>query len=193
MHAEFLVMNKGKMAKSAGGFITLADLEKRGLQPLDYRYFCFGAHYRRQLDFSWEGVEAARTARLRLVERVADLQRAAQGSAVSGDMAARFKELLSDDLDMPGALAYVWDALKPGAAEPGEQLGFLREAEKVLALGLFDAEKGSLPPELQSLFDRYVESRRKKDFASSDALRKELLGKGVKVKDNPQGSVWSRV
>jgi cysteinyl-tRNA synthetase len=72
-------------------------------------------------------------------------------------------------------------------------LGFLREAEKVLALGLFDAEKGSLPPELQSLFDRYVESRRKKDFASSDALRKELLGKGVKVKDTPQGSVWSRV
>ncbi|MEE8424349.1 MAG: cysteine--tRNA ligase, partial [Elusimicrobiota bacterium] len=72
LHAEFLVLNKSKMAKSAGGFITLGDLEKKGFDPLDYRYFCFNAHSRKQLEFSWEGLESAKIARQRLREKTLD-------------------------------------------------------------------------------------------------------------------------
>ncbi|MFA5138428.1 MAG: cysteine--tRNA ligase [Elusimicrobiota bacterium] len=194
MHAEFLVMNKAKMAKSEGGFVRLADLEARGLHPLDYRCFCFGAHYRRQLEFSWEGVEAARVARRRFAERFADISRECGNTpSDASEPLARFRERLADDLNVPEAMAVAWDTIRPGAHAPSVQLGFLHEAEKVLAL-LPGAQAGErLTPELKILFDRYVESRKRKDFASSDALRKELLGKGVKVKDTPQGSVWSRV
>ena len=71
MHGEFLLMNNAKMAKSAGGFVTLADLKEKGFDPLDYRYHCYTAHYRKQLDFTWDLLESAKTARRRLREAAA--------------------------------------------------------------------------------------------------------------------------
>ncbi|MFA6029706.1 MAG: cysteine--tRNA ligase [Elusimicrobiota bacterium] len=191
MHGEFLVVNKLKMAKSAGGFIRLADLEGKGFDPLDYRYFCFGAHYRRQLEFSWEALEAAKTARRRLAERAKDLSAVPVPSAGLSAELELFRGRVADDLDMPGALAVLWDALRE--LPPGEQHALLVEADKVLGLRLFEASSDALAADLQALFDRYVDSRRRKDFPASDALRKELAGRGIKVKDTREGSSWSRI
>jgi len=188
LHGEFLVVNKAKMAKSAGGFIRLADLEAKGFDPLDYRYFCFGAHYRRQLEFSWEALEAAQTARRKLRERCLELAKLPAGEAPAALDA--FRERIADDLDMPGALASVWDALRALPLEG--QHGFLKEADRVLGLRLFAPVDDRLPEELQALFDRYCASRKAKDFASSDSLRKELAGKGVRIKDTREGSTWVR-
>ncbi|MFH1724599.1 MAG: cysteine--tRNA ligase [Elusimicrobiota bacterium] len=194
LHGEFLVMNKAKMAKSAGGFIKLSDIVEKGFDPLDYRYFCYSAHYRKQLEFSWDALEAARSARLRLGERALDLGREGGKPDPDGVRRAldRFRERIADDLDVPGALAALWDELKGGTMSAASRLAFLKQADQVLALGLCGAGDDCLPADLQAVFDRYVAARAKKDFAASDALRSELAGKGVIVKDTPAGSVWKR-
>ena len=186
MHAEFLLMNNAKMAKSAGGFVTLADLPARGFSPLDYRYHCFTAHYRKQLDFTWESLEASKTSRRRLAEAA----RALAGEAPKPGCAeffARFKDALSDDLNMPAALAVVWDALKsdlPG----GAKRSFLAEAESVLALDLFKPEEAAaIPPEVASLAGLRAKARAAKDFTESDRLRKQIEALGWLVKDVKDG------
>ncbi|MFA6091436.1 MAG: cysteine--tRNA ligase [Elusimicrobiota bacterium] len=189
LHGEFLVVNKQKMAKSAGGFIRLTDLEAKGFDPLDYRYFCFGAHYRRQLEFSWEALEAAKTARKRLTERAKDLAAAPSGK-IPAEAAEAFRARLADDLDVPGALAVLWDGLKGLAA--AEQRGLLEEADKALGLRFFERTEESLDADVQALFDRYVSARKEKRFADSDALRQELKARNILIKDTREGSSWSR-
>ena len=84
LHGEFLVLEKEKMAKSSGRFLTLGRLVEEGFDPLDYRFFCLGAHYRTQLQFSFEGLEAARNGRANLVERIARLKGQGAGAEKGG-------------------------------------------------------------------------------------------------------------
>ncbi|MBI5596780.1 MAG: cysteine--tRNA ligase [Elusimicrobia bacterium] len=193
LHGEFLLVKAGKMSKSDGTFITLADLKDKGFDPLDYRMYCYGAHYRKQLDFSWEALESAKTARRRLRERaLEDLKAAGPEPGDSGGFQERFRDAVGDDLNMPNAMAVVHESMSR-LGTPEKRLSFLRAAEAVLALGLLDAPKAeSLPADLQALFERYAAAKKAKDFKSSDALRSELAAKGIKVKDTPQGSTWSR-
>jgi len=187
MHAEFLLMNSAKMAKSSGGFVTLADLEPLGFSPLDYRYLCFTAHYRKQLDFTWESLESAKTARRRLSEAARAL---AGESAKPGcaEFSGRFREALSDDLNVPAALAVVWDALKsdlPG----GAKRSFLNEAESVLALDVFRAPADAIvDPQVAELVRKRDAARQAKNFAESDRLRKEIEAMGWIVKDTKDGA-----
>ena len=111
LHGEFLLMNNAKMAKSAGGFVTLADVVEKGFSPLDYKYHCLTAHYRKQLDFQWTSLEAAKTARRRLKDATAALA-GSDPKPGCAEFSGRFKDALSDDLNAPAALAAVWDALK---------------------------------------------------------------------------------
>ena len=187
LHAEFLLMNNAKMAKSSGGFVKLSDLTDKGISPLDYKYHCYTAHYRKQLDFTWEALESSKTARRRL----ADASRALAGEPSKpgcADYSNAFKDMLSDDLNVPGALAVVWDALKsdlPG----GSKKTFLQEAESVLALGLFDAEGVAVvPPEVTTLLEKRAQARASKDFAASDLIRKQIEDLGYVVKDGKDGA-----
>ncbi|MBI5201415.1 MAG: cysteine--tRNA ligase [Elusimicrobia bacterium] len=195
MHGEFLLMNKAKMAKSAGGFLRLADLEEKGFSPLDYRYLCLTAHYRKQLDFSWEALEGAKTAFRKLSDRAQMLDSEAKGGASDPKLAEfveRFRGRVADDLDMPGALATVWDALKPGALSEAAQLAFLTEADSVLGLGLIKAASDGLSADLQALLDQRAQARTNKDFKASDELRQKLAQAGVLVEDTAQGQRWVR-
>lgn len=196
MHGEFLLMNNAKMAKSAGHFLGLRDLRDNGFTPLDYRYLCMTAHYRRQFDFSWEALDGAKSALRRLRERSKAALGGRQAQAADGrleEYRERFKARIRDDLDMPGALAVLWDSLKPGVLSPGAQRTWLEEVDGVLGLGFFKTRaQEPLSPELQSLVNRREEARRSKDFAQADALRRELLEKGISVEDTPQGPRWRR-
>jgi cysteinyl-tRNA synthetase len=180
MHGEFLLMNNAKMAKSSGGFVAVADLKKAGFSPLDYKYHCFTAHYRKQLDFTWESLEGARTARRRLLESA----RALAGEAPKpgcAEYSGRFQAALADDLNAPAAMAVVWDALRSDLSA-GAKAAFLAEAESVLALDLF-AQEAELPSFVKELLDKRAEARAKKDFQLSDRLRQELDAKGWHVED----------
>jgi cysteinyl-tRNA synthetase len=191
MHGEFLLMNNAKMAKSAGGFVTLTDLKEKGFDPLDYRYHCYTAHYRKQLDFTWALLESAKTARRRLREAAAAVAGEALKPACPDHQKA-FRAAVEDDLNMPGAVAAVWDCLRSDVPA-GAKRAFLEQAEAVLALGLLRGPApAALSSEEQGLLDRRVQARAAKDFKLSDELRKDLESRGILVEDSKQGQRWRR-
>ncbi len=160
LHNEFLIMQNGKMSKSKGGFLTLQALVDEGYDPLDYRYFLLGGHYRSQLVFSWDSLDAARRARANLNSRMAQLGRevfpgedfsdkdeaaAALGRAcrIPFDSSMepwmdRFREALEEDLNTPRALAALWTAVKSRDLSAGQRLSLALAMDDVLGLGLAD-------------------------------------------------------
>jgi cysteinyl-tRNA synthetase len=186
LHGEFLLMNNAKMAKSDGGFVKLSDVIEKGFSPLDYRYHCFTAHYRKQLDFTWESLEASKTSRRRLAEAARTLA-GAPAKLNCAEFSARFRDALCDDLNAPSALAVVWDALKSDLLA-GAKKAFLEEVESVLALDLFKAEEAvSVPPEVASLAALRVQARAARNFSESDRLRVAVESLGWLVEDTKDG------
>ncbi len=201
MHNEFLLIDGGKMSKSLGNVYTISDLMERGFEPLSYRYFCHNAHYRRQLNFTWAALEAAQKGLL-------SLRRLVQGSAKqptgagAAERAASFREdflaAINDDLNLPKAIAVLWEASK---ANLGRELYELaREWDQVLALDLCTGaveEDGplareDLPPEVRALVEERDAARAEKNWTKSDALRQQLQEMGYVVKDTPQGTEIKR-
>ena len=196
LHGRFLIMgDAGKMSKSAGGFITASTLPEKGYDPLAYRYYCFLTHYRKQLDFSWEGVEAAARGLDGLRSLAARLKAAVPGGASAVDRSAEcflaFSEALADDVNLPEALAVLWETLKNFSIPAPQRLAFALAAEEVLALGLFAARaEKELPAGLAALIKEREDARKAKDFKRSDELRKVLSDKGVLIEDTPKGATW---
>jgi cysteinyl-tRNA synthetase len=202
LHAEFLVLDKGKMSKSSGSFLTLQTLIDQGFDPLDYRYFCLGGHYRSQLSFSWEGLEQARAARRALEERVLQLKEASGGKlpAVLGEKARAsldaFDAALSEDLSMPRALAQAWTLLKDSSIPPAEAYAAILDMDEVFGLNLANATRRehSLDQEtvqwIEEMIARRTAAKKARDFAAADAIRAELKSKGILLEDRPDGTVW---
>ncbi|HBB66775.1 MAG: cysteine--tRNA ligase [Elusimicrobia bacterium GWA2_56_46] len=201
LHGRFLVMGElGKMSKSAGGFITVQTLAGKGIDPLDYRYFCFTAHYRKQLEFTWESLDSSGKALAALRGTVAKLaeETTFKKTAAKLDKGSayylKFVEALADDLNVPQALAALWETLRSPALAPEEKLGFALAADEVLGLELNRAPVvEALPPELLAMVEERRQARKNKDFKRSDELRKALLERGVLIEDTPQGAHWKLV
>jgi cysteinyl-tRNA synthetase len=191
-HGEFLVMDQGKMSKSSGGFITLRTVREKGINPLAYRFFLLQAHYRSQLIFSWEGLEAAANGYRNLLDQVAKLKAEGEAAAQAPrEYLARFDAAVFDDMNMPKALAAVFECLKDGKLSAAEKLAFALNADEVLGLSLAEAElegPADVPAEIEALAEKRAEARRNKDFAASDALRDEIAAKGWTVMDKPGGA-----
>ncbi|MCU0608222.1 MAG: cysteine--tRNA ligase [Chitinispirillaceae bacterium] len=214
LHGEFLVVDKGKMAKSGDNFVTLEVAKSEGISPLAYRLFCFSAHYRSPLAFTWESLRAS----------AAGLANLKKCFSVDGDQSkidqqkimnalAPFYDAVYDDLNMPRALAAVWDIARDASLTPGERAAAALKADEILGLDLlvpeqvvssenFTGENGKpivfisgekLSVEQKQTIVSFVRERQKarsaKDFGRADVLRKELSGLGVAVKDLSDGSV----
>jgi cysteinyl-tRNA synthetase len=193
IHGEFLVLSAGKMSKSSGTFLTLDALRQNGYGPLDYRYLCLTAHYRTQLEFSFEALDFARSTLKGLKERVAAIKAAAgpvRDTAALEEAKTRFKADMQDDINSPKALAALWDFIK-SQADAGAKLEFLKYADGFLGLSLLEEEtKKELPAGAAALIARREEARKNKDFKTSDDLRAGLEKLGVLVKDTPKGTEW---
>jgi cysteinyl-tRNA synthetase len=197
LHGEFLTMtDAGKMSKSAGGFLTLDSLVEAGYDPVAYRLFLLGAHYRRQLAFSWEQLDAAASAMNRLKREVLALRpHHCQDDEPIESYMVQFNEAITDDLNMPRALATMWNVLKDTAESKGRLYATLVRMDRVLALGIDRME-----PEQLALSDEDIEERiaqrsaakAEKDFARADALRAELAELGIQLLDTPDGTTWQR-
>jgi cysteinyl-tRNA synthetase len=201
LHGEFLVLAKEKMAKSAGGFLTLASLMDRGFDPLDYRYFCLNAHYRSQLAFSWEALEAARSARRNLTERLAQLL-AEAGSAVppeggpEEDYLRSFTDDLSADLNAPKGLADLWGLLRDSRLAPAARVRAARAMDRILGLRLDTVQAArpeALDEEARALIEERSMARAARDWARADELRQKLRGLGILVEDTPEGVRWKKL
>ena len=196
LHNEFLLFNDRKMAKSSGGFVTLADLVEQGYDPLDFRYLCLGAHYRTQLQYTIEALDGARAARMNLVDRVVRLSDAvapapvAELSEASKAHLLVFEESLSSDLGLPKCLAEVWNVAKDTSITDRERLALLLEMDRVLGLRLDEAgqERDEIDEETRALVRERDEARRARDFKRADEIRDLLLGRDIILEDSPEGT-----
>jgi cysteinyl-tRNA synthetase len=194
MHGEFLVMDKGKMSKSAGGFITLQTLIDKGYDPLVYRYLCLGAHYRQQLTFSWEGLDGAKNTFTRLKEKVLEIKENAakqekDDEEKEHDYADEFRKAIDEDLNTSIALSVVWSVVRDEEISDKEKLRLLLDFDKVLGLGFasWKRETVKVPAEVQKLLDEREKARKEKKFALSDEIRNKIKTLGYEVSDTPEG------
>jgi cysteinyl-tRNA synthetase len=206
MHNNFLVERSGKMSKSRGEFLRLQLLIDRGYHPLAYRLMCLQAHYRSELEFSWEGLGAALVRLKRMVMGVEVLRLAEQdGAAVefSGPVESRvrrFDEAISDDLNTAIALTLL-EGIVVANIDTGEKRTAIKLMNAVLGLSLLTLTRTDLrirpksvtitEPEIETALARRKEARAAKDFVTSDRLRDELAAAGVEVMDgDPLGWEW---
>jgi len=201
MHGEFLQVNFGRMGKSEGNFIILEDLMKRGYDPLAYRYFCLGAHYRSPLNFTWEALDGAQSALENLCEEVRKLkvveEKKGREELPAKDYRAKFIEAIEDDLNMPQALAVLWELLKSSSPDQEGILALVLDFDRVLGLGLeaveWEREEILLTKEVKAIIQEREQARQRKDWTAADELRKQLLDLGVMIEDTTEGPKVRRV
>lgn len=211
MHNNFLVERSGKMSKSSGEFLRLQLLIDKGYHPLAYRLMCLQAHYRSELEFSWDGLGAALTRLKRLVMGVEALKAriAPQSEAVPLPVPGRnfsahlerFEAAISDDLNTAVALTVLEDVAGLKKVDPAEKLAAIVAMDGVLGLDLLNLTRADLRlrpkaatitgAEIEATLAARKEARAAKDFARSDALRDALAAQGVEVMDgDPLGWEW---
>ncbi|MEK7175951.1 MAG: cysteine--tRNA ligase [Patescibacteria group bacterium] len=181
LHNEFVNMPEGKMAKSEGTGITLAEITKHNFSPLAYRYFLLMAHYRSPVTFSWEALEAAQNAYRKLKETFSSLIRA--NGRIDENYKKEFAQSVENDLNTPEALAVVWKLVKDEALSSADKRATLLEFDKVLGLDLEHNEFLEVPPEIIELGERRQKAKENKDFAEADKIRQEIESRGYEIRD----------
>jgi len=198
-HNDHLLVDGKKMAKSAKNFYTLQDVIKKGFDPLAFRVKMLQSHYRSQVNFTWESLEAAQNL-LNNLRAWADLkhQKAAHLKDAPADIyAAELKKILAasqDDLDMPAVLAVVAQLASQGEAT-GVDVGKIQPLLNVLdrLLGLQLAARPDITHQQKDLLADREQARAAKDWAASDKLRGQLAVQGIEVRDTPAGPIWTRL
>ena len=184
VHGAFLLVDGGRMGKSEGNAFTLADIESRGYSPLALRYFYLTGHYRKQINFTWESLGAAAKAMEKLSDLVAGWK-GANGTECP-EFEERFREAIEDDLNMPEALAVVWELAKSDYPDGAKRASLLK-FDEVLGLGLGKVKsqksKGE-SGEIKKLLEQREALRREKRFAEADAVREEIEKLGHRVEDD---------
>jgi len=190
MHAYFLLSNDVKMAKSAGGFLRLQALIDRGYDPLAYRYLCLTAHYRTQLNFTWDALDAAAKGLERLRNGIFALVEPGDTDAAYRE---RFTAEINDDLNLPRALALAWEVLR-GDLAPGTKRATLLEFDRVFGLGLasWAPQAESIPEPIAALAAARAAARKSRQWAEADRLRAELQAAGWEMEDRSDGYALKR-
>ncbi len=186
MHSEFITVDGGKMSKSLGNVYTVQDLIDRGYDPLAYRYFVLGGHYRSKMNFTWEALDGAQNALNKLREIVREWP-VPSGPPPSQD---RFLAALNDDLATSQALAIVWELVNDPAIPVEEKAATLLDFDRVLGLGLeaYVGKRVDVPADVAELVVRRDAARAAKDWGESDRLRAEIAARGFSVEDGANGS-----
>lgn len=193
-HAEFLVLQGNvKMSKSTGNFLTVTSLTEEGYDPLDYRYFCLNANYSKQLTFTWDAMDAAKTSNARLRKRILELKKSTANQVGTPDehyMLQFFTDIFHD-LNVSKALGVLWNLLKDDSVNNQDKLATALLFDEVLTLGLKDVkeDRRELPEQVVELMHQRDQARLNKDYALSDALRDELTAMGYVVKDSKEGTL----
>ena len=209
LHSRHLILEGRKMSRSEGNFYLLGDLLEKGYDPRAIRFLLMSTHYRRQLNFSIETLEAANASLTRLDEFVLRMQEEtwSEGSDKSVAKAVErcreeFVAAMDDDLNISEALAAVFMMVRElnTAADNGKlladdvaaALGLLRELDTVLGVARFEApELGD--EEIEELIRKRTEARTKRDFAESDRIRDLLADRGIELRDTPEGTRWRKI
>jgi len=192
MHGYFLLANEAKMAKSAGEFLRVDALVERGYDPLAYRYLCLTGHYRTQLNFTWDALDAAMTGLARMRAGFHALA-AADDAGVDAALLARFTAEVNDDLNAPRALALAWEMLR-GDAPDAVKRATLARFDEVFGLGLsgWKPREEDVPTAIDALARARADARAAKNWAEADRLRAQLHDAGWEVEDRAGGYALRR-
>jgi cysteinyl-tRNA synthetase len=187
LHNEHLMVDGGKMSKSLGNVYSVDSLKEQGFEPLVYRYFLLGAHYRSKQNFTLEALQGAKSAFDKLRETVRDWE--VSGEKISEEYKKRFFSAIEDDLNTPQALAVMWEMIGDATCPSSEKAATLLEFDKVLGLKLdeFIGKKTEVPDEVMILVKAREAARVNKNWSESDRLRDEIAKLGFIVEDTPQG------
>jgi cysteinyl-tRNA synthetase len=191
MHGEFLVLNMSKMSKSKGGIITVSTIEEHKLPAMSYRFFCLNAHYRSQLNFSWDNLTNAARAYEKLVEGVRALgdpssaNQPASWSPKAREHLEAFDSAIFNDLGTAKAMATVWGVLNDSSLIAAEKLALLLDFDEALGFGLREVKPIELfiPDEVNALLQQRAQARQEKNWGESDRLRDLIASLGFVVED----------
>ena len=189
--------------------MTLQKLIDEGYDPLDYRYFLLGGHYRSQLQFSWDSLAGAKNARKSLLDKIRGIagKTDKKTDSTSTKNAVNtlyyiqaFNKALEDDLNTPRALAELWGLLRDGSVAPNLALEAAFDMDEALGLGLKASvavekqpEDAALVQEIEGIIAERAEAKKAKDFARADSLRQSLKERGIALVDGPGGTTWHRI
>ena len=201
LHCEFLQVDGGKMSKSLGNVYTITDLEEIGVEPLAYKMFCFTAHYRTKLNFTFESIKSAQKSLQRLREGYLKHLESNNNIVSSNEKIKeyRFKFLkaINDDMNMPVAMSVLWDIIKE--KEKSKIFAeLILEFDQVLGLDLKKIKKQeknnlNIPKEIEKLIEKKEKEKKEKNWIVSDKIREEIKEKGYIIKDTKQGFELERI
>ena len=193
VHGEFMLVNNGKMSKSLGNTYTISQLEEMGYSPLVFRYFCLNAHYRKKLNFTFEGMDAAKVSYERLLASLYQhkMSNVPTSQEVLDKYKKDFEDAINDDLNLPLALGVLWTMLKEPKSKDLYNLAL--DFDKVFGLSLNEAKEPEgevnkdIPQDILELAQKRFDAKKAKDFATADALRNEIKEKGYSILDSKDG------
>ena len=192
IHTTFLMVDGKKMSKSLGNLYKLTDLAEKGFSPLALRYYFLTTHYRKQMNFTWEGLSGAKTALSKLNKMVVDLRDVpvtADGWSDEGkEFYDKFVAAMEDDLNTAQAISIVWELMKSGVSDEAKK-NLINVMDSVLGLNLGTEEDKNIgiPEEIKELLTKREEVRKAKNWAESDAIRNQITEMGYRVEDYADG------
>lgn len=200
MHCEYLQVDGGKMSKSLGNTYTISQLQEKGISPLAFKLFCFTAHYRNKLNFTFEGAYGAQKALERLYDSYVKNVNGADDveEDVIKEYEEKFLSYINDDMNMPGAMSVVWDIAR-NTKKSAKFANLLLKFDEVLGLDMKNAEKylvkfkqndsEELPAEIKKLVEERKNARAEKNWAKSDEIRDKIISLGYSIKDTKDGII----
>ncbi len=214
-HVLHLNTNSGKMSKSTGEFLTISLLESKGYDPMVYRLFCLQSHYRKNLVFSYENMDNAKTSYEKLVARIAALREGGEVDAAAFETLRKdFTDAMDNDVNTSLAVTALYNVLKAKCSD-ATKLALLADFDRVLSLNLIEAaaairkaeqDKAAAAAaaeanahaddpeaqEIEAMIAARAEAKKQKNFAEADRIRAELASRGITLTDTAQGTKWER-
>lgn len=200
-HVHHLNDKSGKMSKSKGDFLTVSLLESKNYDPIVYRMFCLQSHYRKPLEFSYEVLDNVSAAYDKLVKKIGTLKKDGEiDRAKFEEYKTKFENALCDDLNSSMAITVLYDMLKSDISD-ATKFALTESFDRVLSLNLTTAhaaktEDNGVDEQLEAFILEKIEERKaakkEKDFAKADAIRAELLAKGIVIEDTREGVKWKK-